>query len=331
MKFFIIFILSFSVYAHEECETNPADKLMAWFSASELGVETAPCKTMAVPSADQMRAYIAGQSSGTFSGDVNGVQIKDESQVLADAFKDFTTAKDMFGSRIKKDLQKNFQQEFAINPACDKTLCAMEKIWGKEMALKMLYVKLKFGFNMSEFAFEESSRFNQDEMDDIIMALEDNPPHLQKLTKNQRLTMYTRGTTLPSYEGTKTQANSVVMIFDRWSTNKSFRRHYVMFHEQAHNISSYLKDMDESPDWLALTDWRKKDEDTWEYPEDGKQCFASGYGIKNPWEDFAESVTAYRYTGADFKKRCPEKYNFIKSKVMNGIEYLDAKSCLPKP
>lgn len=335
MKALVMLFISVSVFAHSgDCincnkpakpESTFIRKLMNWFSTAD--VNKAPCKTKKVPTEDEMRKFIAGKLDGAFSLEVNGVHLQDESPVLVQAFIDFTTQKDSFGSKVLKNEQKNIQHEFDINPDCVKALCAMEKIWGKEAALKMLYVKLKHGFNMSEIAFQDSSRFKKDEMDDVIRAVDDLPPALIPLAmKNQRLTMYTRGSMFPGYEGTKTQANSVVMLFDAWAEKYTTTRQYTIFHELSHNISYKLKDLDENPEWLALSGWVKKG-DEWEAAPG--QCFISNYAKANAWEDFAETLSAYRYNGNTLKKTCPAKYQFMKDKVMNGLEYLSETTCKP--
>lgn len=332
MKAFLIFFISVSVFAHSgdcphcnhdtERETF-SQKLLNWFSTQNSEVKKAPCKTKKVPSDQEMRAYINSKLLGSFSWEVNGVQLEEESPILVQAFTDFTTSKDLYGTRLLKSSQKNFQHEFGINPECKKTLCALEKIWGKEMAVKMLYVYLKHGYNVSEYAFDESSRFRKDELDDVIKALDDLPPHLIPVAmKNQRLTKYSN-----SDLNDKTLANAVIMLFDRWSMKYSTERQYTVFHELAHNISMKLKDMDENPEWLALSGWVKRGDD-WE-AESEKKCFISNYAKANAWEDFAETLSAYRYNGNALKTQCPEKYNFIKSKVMNGLEYLSETTCKP--
>lgn len=53
----------------------------------------------------------------------------------------------------------------------------------------------------------------------------------------------------------------------------------------------------------------------------------SKYGESNPSEDFAESLTAYRYNPAGLKKAAPEKYNFIKDRIFNGQEFINHSSC----
>lgn len=336
MKYLFFILLSFNVYAQDDScvaiENSPVQfgmqKLLEWFGAIDNQVEKAPCKTKTPPTQSEMLKFIASKTKGVSARSVHGVNFKGESPALIDAFKDFTTAKDSFGFYDLIPNQKQINTEYKIGAECDKVLCAMEKIWGKEYAVKLLYMKLKHNFNSSELAFENSDRFTNAELDDVIVGLEDLPQHFQPLgASNQRLTHFKRGYTLKQYEGT-TLANAVVMIFDPWDKKSRLSKQYTIFHEMAHNISTKLKDMDESPDWLKLSGWVKKGDDWTAAPT---ACSVSRYGETNPWEDFAETLSAFRYNGAQLKAKCPEKFAFIKNKVFRGIDYTEVKNCTTVP
>lgn len=325
-------IVSFNLKAQDDCvplthdPLNPhIHKLLEWFGASEKQIADAPCKIKTLPSEEKIQKFIQSKSSGKENATIHGVNFKDESPELIEAFKDFTTAKDQMGFSENKTNQKEIQSEFKINPECDKVMCAMEKIWGKDIASKMVYLKLKHGFNTSELAFNNSSRFTKEELDDVVLGIEDLPKTLTPLGKNQRLTLFLRGYTLKDYSPSVI-ANAVVMLFDAWSADSSASRQYTIFHEMAHNISSKLGDMDESPEWLKLSEWVKKGDD-WTSSPDG--CYLSKYGKTNPAEDYAESLTTYRYNAGEFKTSCPDKYNFLKEKVFKGVEYTEELLCTP--
>lgn len=336
MKLFIILLLiSTSAFSQEDCvpiEHNSMEehvhKLLDWWGASDKKITEAPCKTKNVPDEAEINKYIAGKAKGKSSETVNGVKFKDESPVLIQAFKDFTTAKDGFGYAETPENQKKIQAEFKINPDCDKVMCAMEKIWGKDFSQKLMFLKLKHNYNSSELAFDNSDRFKPEELDDVIIGLEDLPSHLSPLgRKNQRLTHFKRGYTLKQYSG-NVVANSVIMIFDSWDNDSRASRQYTIFHEMAHNVSDKLSNMDESPGWLRLSGWVKKGED---WTASSSACLVSDYGKTNPYEDFAESLSSFRYNGKDMKAKCPEKYEFIKKNVFKGIEYINTKTCSPIP
>jgi hypothetical protein len=306
-------------------EIENLEKHLEWHGADNTLIQKAPCKSTKILSNEELIEFIlkrAGKSS--ISGSSNGVNFENESAVLIDAFNKLTTARDIFGSRIMNANQKNFQNEFSINPECKKVICAINKIWGDGVGVKMLYVLLKHNFNTSEYVFEDSDRFKIDELDDVILGLEDIPQSLIPIGKiNQRLTHYSSGYKLKG-DPENTAANAVIMLFDRWSNEPRFERQYSVFHELSHNISNKLNQMDESLDWLKLTDWIKKGEN---WSNNGQGCFASKYALKNPWEDFAETLSTYRYNAKLLKESCPAKYNFVKEKVFNGLEYLSNETC----
>ena len=54
-----------------------------------------------------------------------------------------------------------------------------------------------------------------------------------------------------------------------------------------------------------------------------KTLSVSSYGNSHPREDMAESAREYFEHGASMKQKDPERYAFIKDKVMGGKEYLN--------
>jgi hypothetical protein len=305
---------------------NFIEKLYSWFSSKDGDISNAPCKTKSVPALEMMERIVNKDTGENTDAEIHGVQFKDEDPQLIKAFKDLTTARSIMGDRVNPRGQINIQVEYKVNPGCHKVVCAVEKIWGKEAGMKMLYLKIVSDFNTSELAFSDSRRFQEDELVDVIIAFEDIPPHLKKigLNTNQRLTPHAEDS-LSRNEDRKIHANAVIMLFPLWTKQSRSTRQYIIFHELAHNISSRLNNLDESAEWLNMSKWISKD-DTWRaiLPS---ACFISGYAKANPWEDFAETLSAYRYNGENLKKKCPEKYLFMKERVFQGIEYLESDSC----
>jgi hypothetical protein len=279
-------------------------KKLDWHGATGNTISNAPCKTTVLPSDQDLENYISQKNvsvSKSISKIINGVSFKNESPELLLAFEKLTKAKDQFGNFDRPSDQKNFQKEFNINPACQKVSCAVEKIWGRDLGYKILYLLLKYNFNSSEYAYMDSDRLKIDEMNDVVKALEDLPKQVLPVnSKTQRLTHYSRGYKLKG-DGDGVAANAVVMLFDNWSNEGNPERQYSVFHEMSHNIGSKLKDLDLSNAWLKLSDWVKKGDD-WSHGE--KACFVTEYSLTNPVEDFAESVSTYRYNGNLLKNTC---------------------------
>lgn len=347
MKFLIaLFVLSFYQFSlaadfssscHMEVEADhfsdieALEKHLEWHGADNSQMQKAACKTLQTPTIEEMKQFIAKKASlRNFpkSQAVNGVSFKDESPAMIELFRNLTTARDGFGISTDPVNQKNFQKEFSINPECKKVECAISKIWGEKLGTKMSYILMKHNYNTSEYAFTNSDRLKDDEMDDILMAMEDLPKNLVPVgTPNQRLTHFSRGYKLKN-QSDRVAANAVVMLFDTWSGEPRFERQYSVFHEMSHNMGSRLNNLDTAPSWLKLSGWIKKGDD---WVKGDSACFITEYGLTNPFEDFAETMATYRYNPKTLKEKCPEKYKFAKDKVFKGTEFLSDQMCIDIP
>lgn len=320
-------------------------------SCSDEEVLTAFCKNTTAPSMALMQEFINSQKDQTLtSEDISGIKIEDESEILINAFRELTTPLHHIGFGLSTLAPKeSLQVKYNINPECQKVECAIKKIWGEKMGTQILYTYLAHGYNSSEYSYIHSLRFSQEEMDEVLMALEDLPPFYQKLGWNekargiqkeklanpanerasaQRLSRYSYSSPFNS----KSIADATIGLFDLWTTQTPAQKQYTIYHELSHNIAIRLNKIDLSDEWLNLSGWRKISKirgfdpnEKWEKKDDA--CFVSGYASEKPQEDFAESVTAYRYVGKRFKEMCPEKYAFIKDNVYQGMEYLNDKDC----
>lgn len=272
---------------------------------------------------ETMTKYLQTKSLGPKENKtIHQVDLENESTENLKAFEDLTTMYNSFGSVPWPEKQVPIQEKFQLNPECKKVKCAVEKIWGKELGTKILYMYFKYGFNGSEFAFTHAGRFEMDQMNDVLMSLGDIPEHFQPLGNNQRLSHLNFKA---DEANSKTIANAVIQLYDLWTKQTSPKRQYAVYHELAHNINYPLKQMDNSPEWLAMSGWVLKGED-WEL-DPAKSCVTSKYAATNPSEDWAEALTSYRYSPSVLKKECPQKYEFLKKKVYQGKEYTSAQAC----
>lgn len=336
MKYFILFLLiqySFISFAHqgeheEECLPAglPSEQALlkaitaplALWTSTEVQMQKAPCRSLKAPTMEEMDYVIRSNSRGdTQKRTINGVTLEDDPRMLT-MFMHLTTN---FG-----DFQnpKNFQELFKINPECSNVSCAMAKIWGPKYGMQMSYLYLHFGFNSSEYSFPNATRFNEGEMNDILIALKDFPDAMTPLTNgNRQLTRYTRGKWDPEFRP-GTFATSDVQVYDPWTKTSAWERQQTIFHEVTHMLTE--KGTDYSPEWLNLSGW-KGSGDSWTASK--KNCMVGRYGSKTPGEDFAESAVAYRYNPSRLYKGCPEKYQYMK-KFFKGAEYFAASSCEDK-
>ena len=308
-------------------QVHEIQDVVEWWGASNQQVANARCRSPAPPTSADMSEMVRANSNGRkVTKTVHGVRFENEPKELVDAFEKLTTRNSVYGgSHNVKEAQVNVQSLHQVNPACKKVSCAMEKIWGAELGQKILYIKLKHGYNASELAFDNATRFSVAEMNDVLMALEDLPPTLQPLgfRGDQRLVPYTVGQSVYA-PGERVLANSGVIFFDRWREREPLTRQYTTFHELAHNISSRHENADNSNEWRQLSGWKSLG-DTWE--KNPNACMISKYGMETPAEDFAEVLSAYRYNPNTLETSCPEKYRYMKDKVFGGMEYKTNSQC----
>lgn len=291
-----------------------------WWSANPEQIANRKCKEKD-PTLTDIESYLDGKSISKQpqSAKVANVELKGESPELIEAFKNLTSKIDIYGqSKPAEDLQK----KYSVNPECHKVKCAAEKVFGKELGDKLLYIKLKSGFNGSELAFDDSSRLNLEETDSLISAIAAYPASRFPLNHNQQLTKFKRGYRLASHnEGVI--AFAAITFYDSWTNQTPPMREYTAFHEMGHYIASEL-DLDHNKAWLGFSGWIEKDG---EWTADKKNAVSSKYGAKNPDEDFAESVSAYRYNPQLLREINPEKYQFLKETVFDGLEYIGQDQC----
>jgi hypothetical protein len=154
MKLIFIFTIyiSMNVWAQENCShehdhgiDGHFHKLLEWFGANDKQISETPCKSKVPPSEGEINKLIENKSSGKKNATIHGVQFKDEAPELIEAFTQLTTAHDQHGIFANPESQVEIQNVYKINPECNKVMCAMEKIWGKDMAGKMMFMKLKHG------------------------------------------------------------------------------------------------------------------------------------------------------------------------------------------
>lgn len=318
---------------------GPAAAELSWFAATEQQVKNAVCRIQyPVTTAEIQRYYDSlpqerGYEAGTT--EVGGIALVNERPQLVLALAKLLSPanKDEKVDKVPKD----FQTSFKVNPTCTKALCAAQKIFGGEVGPQMIFLMDKFDVNTSRFAYGSSDNFTKSEIADVIRTFELSHSDQIPLSFNQQLTKFKRGHTRPEYgaDGVDVMANAAIELFDGWSSQSSLLRQYTLFHEIAHNHSdNQFNDYDRSNAWMAISNWRETKEDEFEIARTKTMRghpFVSEYGETNPFEDFAESVSAYRFNPGILKKKSPEKYNLIKLFVFDGLEYTSPEACQRTP
>lgn len=292
------------------------EKKRDWWAASEEKILKANCRKE-FPSLAEQEKYLKNLADGApaVKSSVNGVSIEDSPAMVA-LFKDLTTFVS-FSDEVPADF-KELGKKYNIPSECKKVTCALGKMFGEKRAKEMLYLKQKFGLNTSPLTKTPMQEFSEAELTNIKKAVMDYPPHLLPLDENQQCTRLHKDYTL----GLGTLANATITFANDWNKYPAAIQQSTVLHELGHNFGS-AKNLDENKDWLALSGWVQKDEE-WSSSKDN---FVSDYAASNPYEDFAETVVAFRYDPAKLKAISPEKYKFMKDKLFGGVEYLRPEMC----
>lgn len=288
-----------------------------WWSANDEMVKNAKCQEQ-VPTLKEINLYFDNFPKKRKKAVILGFPVENESQEMITALTDLLYKDDWSGKH-----KGNYAGK--VPATCKKVKCIAESIFGNELGPKLLYLKQRYGFNSSEYVHANSSRLNIDEVDTLIKSSSYLPNFLLPLDKNKQMTVFKRGYA-PADSSPDTIANATITFFNPWIEQSSEMKKYTVFHEMSHYVAGEFN-LDENSAWLNISGWTKTG-DNWKKTKNN--IYSSKYGITNPWEDFAEAMSAYRFNPNLLKKASPEKYDFLKEIVFQGIEYTDEESCQEK-
>ena len=295
-------------------------EINSW-SADRNNIRQSPCRPDVPNISDMERMYLESFDSPRSNKIIGGVNFQGEPRDLLMAFEDLLSERDHFNAITnQKDIQNQIPSD------CQKIKCATEAIFGKELGHKLLYLKT-YGFNSSEYAFEDRSRLTNREADVFIRASQAFPQDFFPIDPNKQLTKFRRGETLKMHDPSVI-AYAAITFYDRWSEYNEEMMEYTAIHEMAHYISSEYN-LDETPEWMELSGWEDHGDaqGNENFVASKDHTFCSHYGKTNPGEDFAESVSAYRFNPSLLEAVSAEKYQFIKEHVFAGVEFNHEEEC----
>jgi hypothetical protein len=332
MKLVIIFlILSFSVFAHEECgELNHPEledianlnKVIDWHAASDDDIKKAFCTQKTAPTAAEMTKWLIDhQSPANVSKKINGIAFEGESIENLEAFRLLTTYVDILGN-VDPAKHKDFTS------TCKKVECAVKQLLGNDIGLQLLYMQRRYGMNGSHIIKEKNrvSPWKKEELDDVLLSLSDFPEGVLPFQEARDMVHAPRG------QGSgNTLANAIVTIFDLWNTETAPQRRATVTHELGHAISGVTK-TGGADQWKKLSGWSTKSTivngKTISVPTPANPgAIVSEYGLTNEEEDLAEAVVAYRYNPKLLKTASPDKYNMLKATIFDNVEYTSEAAC----
>ncbi len=99
--------------------------------------------------------------------------------------------------------------------------------------------------------------------------------------------------------------------------------HRLIIHEKTHFIYDNLLSEKVLTNWIDTAGWVKNPADPDGWINTSNTAFVSPYAhLKNPAEDFSESISYYVLNPNKLKSTAPLKYEFILKKIMNGAKYI---------
>ncbi|WP_413560020.1 hypothetical protein [Bdellovibrio sp. HCB209] len=292
-----------------------------WWSVSPEQVAGAPCKNRRSPSDAEMLSFLQPSSLNKKSENLFGISFKDEDPELLQLFRDLHSY----------DISMKDAKPLVLKSSCNKVVCSAQSIYGSRVGLQILYMLKRYGFNGSHLRTTNASQWRSDELDDVLTALADYPMELYPLDYNRKLVHVKRGSRM-KLPGGESVANSLMEIYDMWNEITQMERQQTLLHELGHVVAR-KDNVDDSAPWLKVAGWQERirtigGRPVTDYTLVNPSKAVSSYGKTNPREDFAETVVAYRFNGANLKVRQPEKYEFLKLRVFDEKEYLSAQACL---
>ncbi len=309
-----------------------AVKSLPELSASEESYAQASCRRKKLPTTQFYEAHFAALAAERPLTDavVNGISFSAESPKLIELFKTLTTHS---GYCPPSAGVKSCQQELSIDLSkCAKVRCALDALYGKAEAPRMIYLLDKFGLNSAKEAFspgfvgESFKNWEAEELDDAVMSLSDMPPAMKAGYSNKQ---YNRRKIMRAEldGGGATLADSRMTFNDFWGWQAPELRRTTTLHEFAHNFAHRFG-IDKSELWLNFSGWAEETIDgKKQFVSRKPEALVSQYAASSPDEDFAESVTAYRYNPTALRAASPQKYAFIKEVVFDGHEYRRGSAC----
>jgi hypothetical protein len=310
-----------------------------WWAASPAQIQNAPCTREEPLTNDEidtsLRAWATEGGAQTESRTIHGISFENESSRMLDLFDRLTTRRGFGGRPLAADKQPSFRSN------CRKVDCALAEIFGAGRGRRLAYLSARLGMNASHLAIAPDDppppqAFSQAHLDEIILAVQDFPPSLLPLRDNvygDRRDIDLRHTTESGGRGVV--ANATITLFPPWQNQNRNERRSTLVHELGHSLANF-GELAESEEWWRYSGWRPpaggtRAADWFEARATRRGTCVSEYGCTNPHEDFAESVVAYRYNPAHLRRVSPEKYEFLKNTLFDGLEYTSEEACRARP
>lgn len=261
---------------------------------------------------------------------ISGIRFENENPELLYRFTQLVTPRQDLPDSNRGLNPATIRQAFGNPQGCAKVLCAVQRIFGQEEGPLILLLLTEYDLNLSHYVWKDADPWQIAEIHDILKTIEAVPSQLLPLDLNKKLIHFKRG--VADQGNNDVIANSTIIHFDTWSKQISPVRQYCTYHEFSHNWAAlHSHYIDVSPEWLKISGWSTQEtlsdaqspytHRNWDRHPGTKQV--SIYARENPFEDFAETVSAYRYAPQRLKTISLAKYTFVKDIIYNGMEFTE--------
>jgi hypothetical protein len=213
---------------------------------------------------------------------------------------------------------------------CRDVNCAARRLFGPEFGPRLLRLAVEYHYLPFGPDGRVSQHWSVAELDEVTAAFADLPPALFPLSDEYRRIWHDHGRLArmaaslgAGVEVVARAGHGVegIVIGPGWHRAHRTERRAGLVHEIAHEFARARG---------RSFNWR----DAWkaQMAADAARDEASGveisaYAAASIDEDFAESVTAYRYRAPLLKRTAPHRYAFLKVWFFDGLEYGAAYSC----
>lgn len=326
---FLLFLLLFTIQTIADTDCSPVVSTELHLEEDLIKIQDVAIKKLPILSVsedDFPKANCTSKKLPLFKLD----QLDGNDPRLVSALEKFTTHTGYCASSENNNCQRELPPE-ALK--CKDARCKLVTLFGKRESELMMFALEKFNLNTSALAFspgysdETFKNWDVNELQDVLLAAMDMPPQMTGFQDNQQLT---RRNAMKSELFSGTLADSRMTFNGLWAIQPIPERRTSAFHEFGHTFSDHFS-ISKSEVWKKFSGWEKKmvgNEERWISRK--PTALVSQYGV-NPEEDFAESVTAFRYNPKLLQSASPDKYRFIKEVVFGGVEYIKKNKCLSPP
>ena len=170
-------------------------------------------------------------------------------------------------------------------------------------------------------------RFHDEELVHLLTALEEMPSGMHKVPGLRYLVRRRDGVSHPLYPAAPavawTGAGYIEFMSTAFGQTSLQGIHHLIIHEKAHFLWDHLFADALQAAWITLGGWYEDAESPtgWYTTQTTQFVSAYAHGV-NPEEDMAESIAAFILNPDKLKSRAPDKYVFIRDRIMQGDIYL---------